>query len=47
MGIPSLDRVRERYGLKLAVAFTAALLPTVGVGPVMSADADEATPTAD
>jgi len=39
MGIPFLHRVRERYGLKLAVAFTAVLLLTVGVGTVVSADA--------
>ena len=39
MGIPFLHRIRERYGLKLAVAFTAVLLLTVGVGTVVSADA--------
>lgn len=39
MGIPLLNRVRERYGLKLTVAFTAVLLVTVGVGTVVSADA--------
>ncbi|GAB6860626.1 methyl-accepting chemotaxis protein [Haloplanus litoreus] len=39
MGIPILDRVRERYGLKLAAAFVAALLLTVAVGAVVSADA--------
>jgi methyl-accepting chemotaxis protein len=39
MGIPLLDRVRERYGLKLAAAFVAALLLTVAVGAVVSADA--------
>jgi len=39
MAIPFLHRVRERYGLKLAVAFTAVLLLTVGVGTVVSADA--------
>jgi len=32
-------RFRERYGLKLAVAFAAVLLLTVGVGAVVSADA--------
>jgi len=39
MSIPFLNRIRERYGLKLAVAFTAVLLLTVGVGTVVSADA--------
>jgi len=39
MGIPFLNRVRERYGLKLAVAFTVVILLTVGVGTVVSADA--------
>jgi methyl-accepting chemotaxis protein len=39
MGIPVLNRIRERYGLKLAVALTAVLLLTVGVGAVVSADA--------
>lgn len=39
MGIPFLNRIRERYGLKLAVAFTAVLLLTVGVGTAVSADA--------
>ncbi|WP_435067348.1 methyl-accepting chemotaxis protein [Haloplanus sp. C73] len=39
MGIPVLNRVRQRYGLKLAVAFAAVLLLTVGVGTVVSADA--------
>ncbi|WP_251341701.1 methyl-accepting chemotaxis protein [Haloplanus halophilus] len=39
MAIPLLDRVRERYGLKLAAALVAALLLTVAVGGVVSADA--------
>jgi len=39
MGIPGLDRVRRRYGLKLAVAFAAVLLLTVGVGAAVSVDA--------
>ncbi|AZH24236.1 methyl-accepting chemotaxis protein [Haloplanus aerogenes] len=39
MGIPFLNRIRERYGLKLAVAFTVVILLTVGVGTVVSADA--------
>jgi len=41
MGIPLLNRIRERYGLKLAVAFVAVLLLTVGVGTVVSVDASE------
>jgi len=41
MGIPLLHRIRERYELKLAVAFAAVLLLTVGVGTVVSADASE------
>ncbi|MFB6101018.1 MAG: methyl-accepting chemotaxis protein [Haloplanus sp.] len=39
MGIPFLDRIRERYGLKLAVSFAVVLLLTVAVGAVVSADA--------
>jgi methyl-accepting chemotaxis protein len=39
MGVPLLESVRQRYGLKLAVAFVAVLLVTVSVGAVVSADA--------
>ncbi|WP_251329153.1 methyl-accepting chemotaxis protein [Haloplanus pelagicus] len=39
MAIPLLDHIRERYGLKLAAALVAALLLTVAVGGVVSANA--------
>jgi methyl-accepting chemotaxis protein len=39
MALPILDGVRERYGLKLAAALVAALLLTVAVGTVVSAEA--------
>jgi len=39
MGTPLLDRIRERYGLKLVAALLAALLLTVAVGGIVSADA--------
>ena len=39
MRVPLLERIRQRYGLKLAVAFVVVLLMTVSVGAVVSADA--------